>query len=556
MARSLSLARSTRIEGRSLPWRILVPEANSEGPLSRSLQSVPLSVSQEALWISWEIEPDQARYLIPYPLRVDGMLEIGRLRRAADELGARYPVLRGRVIEAPAGPRLTWADAPPIAVVEQILSDPLSAAVPQARTGLFNLRTGPLARMEVLRGSEATLLVIWVHHIVFDGGSFPTLLAELRRAYEGESLGPATDTRTLAEFALRQRAIATGDEGAPHRDFWSSYLRGPIPAMRLPAGPDAGKPSLLSFALNRDLTGSVIERARELGATQFSLFFSAFLILLQRHLGQEEITVAIPFHGRVHSDLRNVIGFFSNTLPIRQRISSSDTYADVIQAVHANVRGTLAHGELPMTIIRSEIIGGGSRDNGNELPVLFQYWDANLRPDLDVRAVVLHGGNGTCTLETLTISDLAEYPFTVMVRNDSAGTTIVWKDPSGLAGPALIEAMRCDYTALLHDMTANPARLAAKPAQTGTLFHDGQVEASAAPLRLPRLRPHSPGARRLEYTAVEDLPADALVRFAAFERTEVPDVLLAALAAMLSWYTGQDNLVIGIAGDDSPGGPV
>jgi len=545
-----------------------VSQAHAEDLSGGQMNSVPLSVSQEALWISWQLEPDQARYLIPYPLRVRGTLEIARLCRAVDELGRRHPVLRGRIVETPAGPELTWAHAPPILVVEQTVGEPLEAVVPQARRGLFDLHTGPLARVEVLRGSDQMVVLIWVHHIVFDGGSLPRLLADLRRAYNGESLGIPSDATMLAEFARRQRAIAQGPAGAECRDFWTDYLRDTPRIMELPAGIDAGQPSILPFDLDRDLTRKVGERASEIGATRFGFFFAAFLILLRRYVDQDELVVAIPFHGRVDRSLRNVVGFFSNTLPCRQKIASSDAYIDVIHAVHGNVRTMVAHGELPMTIIRSEIMRSRAGGKANDLPVLFQYWDADLRTDLDVRAVELEGDEGSCVLETLTIADLAEYAFTVMVRNDSAGTTTVWKDPGGAIGPNLISSMNGEYAALLNDMIENPRNEVGGPGtlipETGAVpagvsgsgigVPEGDVDEDEGQLWLPRLRPHSPDDRQLDSVDIAGLPAEALHRFAMTECTGAAEVLIAALAVLLSWYTGQDSIGIGIARAPLTGG--
>jgi amino acid adenylation domain-containing protein len=525
--------------------------------------SVPLSVSQEALWIAWELNPGQVRYLLPYPLRVEGQLELGRLRRAAEEIGARYPILRGRVVSAPSGPRLCWAGAPPVPVVEQAVTGPVDAAVRRASREPFDLRTGPLIRITLLRGDDAAVLLVCVHHMVFDGGSFPTFLADLRRAYRGEPLGPAEDRAGIARHAARQRALAGGDEGRRHRDFWRRYLQGAAP-LRLPSGPDAGQPSMETHPLDRALVRRAADRARELGTTRFGFFFAAFFLLLRRLLGQDELVIAMPFHGRVDPALKRAVGFFSNSLPIRQRIADADTYSDVVRAVHRNVRGVLAYGELPMSAIIPELQRAwpGSRD----IPALFQYWNADLRDDLDVRAVVLEGTHGRCTLETLTIADIAEYTLALMVRDDSAGTTVVWKDPEGALGPSLIASLHEDYTALLRDMIDSPLSPAGRADATAggsnsPLSPAGRADATAggsirgqadsadrsAPLALPLVRPRRPGPRKPEGVELEQFPAERLERFAADERTSVPGVLLAALAALLSWYTGQDDIVAGLA---------
>jgi amino acid adenylation domain-containing protein len=481
------------------------------------MTSVPLSVSQEALWISWELDPDQARYLIPYPLRVTGTLDVARLRLAVAEIGARYPVLRARVAESDkgTGAELTWAQAPPIPVAERTVDGDLDAAVRKASYRPFDLRSGPLARIEILRGPAETIVLMCIHHIVFDGGSLLTVLNQLRRAYGGESLSGPPETALLAEFARSQHELASGEAGAPLRDFWRRYLADARTQGRLPAGADAGQPCQLSQPIG--LSSRIAERAAEAGTTRFGFFLAAFFLLMRRYLGEEELTIAIPFHGRARGELRSVVGFFSNTLPIRQHITATSSYADVIKSLHANVRGVLPFGELPMTTIVSEIMPRDAAGAPRRLPALFQYWNATRRDDVDVRAVELTGPEGTCTLDLLTIADQAEYDFTVMVRDDSAGTTLVWKDPSGVAGPALVESMASDYEALLTAMVDDPQGRVGEAGDRG----------------------------RLRVAEIGPLPVGDLRAFARADRRDAADVLLAALVALLAWYTGSDELVVG-----------
>lgn len=499
------------------------------------MTSVPLSVSQQALWVSWEIDPGQAKYLIPYPFLVTGTLDVTRLRSALREVGDRYPLLRARVTQTSEGPALTWAGAPPLTVTERTAGGNLDAEVLRESRRPFDLGSGPLARVHVLRGAEQTIVLVCVHHIVFDGSSLPVFLAQLQRAYQGRALPAAPAADVLASFARRQVALAEGPEGEPHRSFWRGYLSPSGPAAertRLPAGPDAGAPSLIPRRLRPDTAGKLARLAGELDVTVFDVLLAAFFLLMRRYLGKEELTIAIPFHGRTADGTRSAIGFFSNVLPIRHQMAAGSAYEHVIRALHANVRRALAHGDLPMATIASEIIGGQGTP-----PVLFQYWNARRRTDVDVRAVPLRSGAAVCSLELLDIADRAESDFTVMAREDSAGTSLLWKDPDGALGPGLVASMACDYEELLRDIARDPARA------VGVL---NRVPDEAAPrLELPRSPSVGPGAAAAGMVELTSLPADRLRQVARAAGGGVRDILLAAFAALLSWYTGQDEFSVG-----------
>lgn len=169
------------------------PTAPDTRPPSGTDDRLPLAVGQEAMWVSWKVDPQQRTHIVPSPFLVEGELDTARLAAAVDQLGRRYPTLRARVVREADATWLTWADAPAIPMAEHAADQPLDGAVRSLWQRPFDLDAGPLARVDVVRGQGRTVLLITVHHLVFDGASVLLLLAELRQAYAGTPwAGPTT----------------------------------------------------------------------------------------------------------------------------------------------------------------------------------------------------------------------------------------------------------------------------------------------------------------------------------------------------------------------------
>lgn len=419
---------------------------------------VPLSVNQEAMWVGWRIDPAAPTHVLPIALAVTGELAMPQLRRAVAALGARHPMLRGRVVADPSGARLTWRDAEPIPVTEHAVTVSREQAVlTAAHETPFDLGNGPLARVEVLRGPTYTVLLLVVHHLVFDGTSVVPFLLDLQRAYGGDDLGPVDDLTPLTAVALRGRALSDGPEGDDDRAFWRELLAEPIGRQTLPRR-RAAEGEFRSWALGIDpeLEARTRDLARQIGASHFTVMFAAYFLLLRHHTGHDDPIAAAPHHGRSRPDLTHQVGYLVNVLPYRPRPSGSQTHRDYLLRFRGHVREVLAHQELPLPALlrAASLTGPEAHERTHE--TVFQYWNSTVDDRLDVRNVELAAPQGTCRLELIDILDVADYALTVMLREDKAGSTMVWKDPAGRFGEQTLRRLSEDYLAVLHDMVEHP----------------------------------------------------------------------------------------------------
>ncbi|WP_280701614.1 condensation domain-containing protein, partial [Kitasatospora sp. GP82] len=503
---------------------------------------LPLSVGQEAMWISWRLDPRQWTHIIPTPFRIEGTLDPQRLRQAVAALGTAYPQLRARVLDGPAGLRLGWADAPPIPVAEHTVTGSMEEAVRRTWQRPFDLTSGPLARVDVLHGSEGSVLLIAVHHLVHDGASILLVLDALRQAYAGRPLAPADHIGPLTAFARRSRELADTPAGDAQRAHWRAAL-GSGTGFELPATVDEPGYTVLSTEVPAALVPRLRERAEELGVSYFTVLLGAYFALLRRFAGEDDLLASIPFHGRSEEELRDKVGYFVNALPIRRQVRGTDSYADLIRTLRGEVRAAMTHGDLPLPAILREVGLTGWQAHARSHQTVFQYWHAGLRQDVDVQRFELRADGAvdgaSCVLSLLDMESSADYTLAVMVREDSGGTHVLWKDPTGAVGHTLLTVMAEHYTEVLTAVAKDPHAL------VGTLGERVGTAAGTVNAReVARLIGSHPAVLRAVVTPTggdADLAA-RLTLDAAADASEVPAEALALLRERLGDRTPRVRL--------------
>ena len=328
---------------------------------------VPLSFAQAPLWFLDRLNPGRATYNVTTAYWLDGPLDVPALTRALSSVVARHEALRTRVRDSADGPVQNIAAAAPVAL--PVL--PAQGADPQARDAWawaraeetarlpFDLAGGPLWRAALVRAEpERHLLVFAVHHIVCDGWSLGVFARELAQGYAAASLDPAASVPftpapgiQYADYTLWQRERLTGRTLDELTTFWRERLSG-APVLELPT--DRPRPAEVGYDgthLLRSLPPAVGPRlraaARAAGVTPYVLLLGAFLVLLHRYSGQEDLVVGSPTANRTRVEVEELVGFFVNTLALRVDLSGEPTGRVVLERVNEAVRDAFAHGELP-----------------------------------------------------------------------------------------------------------------------------------------------------------------------------------------------------------------
>src|SRR5439155_25748198 len=150
------------------------------------------SFAQEPLRLLDQQAPDRAAYNRAVPFRLSGALDVAAAQAALSAIAQRHEVLRATFPLIDGEPRQRIAPAGPIhlPVVDlQSLSQPererrvRELAQEQAQQP-FDLAQGPLWRAALLCLTPAEhVLLLTLHHIIFDGWSKAVLIREFAALY-------------------------------------------------------------------------------------------------------------------------------------------------------------------------------------------------------------------------------------------------------------------------------------------------------------------------------------------------------------------------------------
>ncbi len=333
---------------------------------------IPLSFSQQRLWVLEQLIPGLTAYNIPYAVRLTGELHHDKFERALNEMIKRHESFRTTFSDGAGEPeqvihQAEWTPLP-IVDLQHLHGDAREAEVSRLVTAEndtpFDLRKGPLIRYQLLKLSEREhVMLLTLHHIISDGWSRGILTRELTQMYDSLMSGNEPSLPPLplqyADFAVWQRKFLQEELGE-HLDYWRETLGGDLPPLQLPT--DRQRPAMqthkgshIRFRLPREVSDKLIAISQQQGATLFMTLLAAFNSLMMHYTGQEDFAVGTPIANRNRQDTESIIGFFVNTLALRADLSGNPTFLELIGRAKETALGAYAHQDMPFERIVEEL---------------------------------------------------------------------------------------------------------------------------------------------------------------------------------------------------------
>jgi non-ribosomal peptide synthetase component F len=85
------------------------------------------------------------------------------------------------------------------------------------------------------------------------------------------------------------------------------------------------------------------------------VLLTGFNLFLSKITNQTDIITGVPAAGREHENLKNVIGFFINTVILRTQLSAGETFVEFLQKVQANTVKALEYQSYPLELIMDRL---------------------------------------------------------------------------------------------------------------------------------------------------------------------------------------------------------
>lgn len=335
--------------------------------------TIQLSFAQQRLWFLDQLEPGNPFYTISVAIHLEGYLRIQVLQNCFSEIIQRHEALRTAFV-APAGkPQQVITPAMPLSLplidLEHLPIDLIENTVIRQIEGEegrhpFDLSQSPLLRAKLVRVSQVKhILLLSMHHIVSDDWSMEIFFNELSILYEVFVNGEPSPLPALpiqyVDYALWQRRYLQGSILEKQLSYWWQQLSD-LPLLQLPIDHpyplvQTHRGATWSFFIPPDLTAGIRKVCREEKATLFMVLLAALQVLLYRHTGQDDIVVGSPIANRTRSEVKDLIGFFANTLVFRARPADTLTFRVFLEQVRQLAFDAYAHQEVPFEKVVEEL---------------------------------------------------------------------------------------------------------------------------------------------------------------------------------------------------------
>lgn len=341
--------------------------------VEESMNIFPTSLQQQRIWFFQQLEASNAAHTIFSHIRLHIPLNLEIFKQSLDNIVQRHAILR-TAIEV--------IDAQPVQVIIPSLSIPLSVIDIQSLSETeqvneierlaeeeaqrpFNVSQPPLMRTTLLKlGQEDYLLFLSIHSIISDAWSIKLIYQELALLYEAFSNGRTSPLAPLtiqySDYTLRQQESLQDASLAEQLSFWKRQLENAPAVLTLPT--DHPRPAgrtyqgaVQPFELSKFLTDSLKTLSYQEGVSLYVTLMTAFQILLHRYSGQDDFLIGLPLTGRTSKEMSDLIGSCSNTLVVRNDLSSNPTFRELLKRVRKGVLDAHAHQDIPFEYMINEL---------------------------------------------------------------------------------------------------------------------------------------------------------------------------------------------------------
>ncbi|MEM7591063.1 MAG: alpha/beta fold hydrolase [Cyanobacteria bacterium P01_A01_bin.83] len=434
------------------------------------IEHLPLSLSQETLWLQHQLEPQNPINNMPYVYRFQGKLDLGLLEQSQNEIIRRHEILRSTfpVVDGKPVQKIAPALTLPISMIDLQQIAP-SAIEAEARLVAnresripFDLTTGALLRITLLQLQENDFIaIINIHRIACDGTSAGILFRELIDVYRAFVAGKPSPLSELpiqyVDFASWERRQHDETSLKSELACWKKQLGTNISNLNLPT--DYLRPPRTTFKgarqyvmLPTQLNLALNNLSRESDSTLFMVLIAALNVLLYRYTDSDDVTINYSHSGRTQVELERLIGYFTKTLPVRTHFPQQISFRDLLAEIRKSVLWANEHYNIPFGELIQEFKSFPERSP--LLQVLFA-----LNPPWK-------GENSLSSIELdeLTITSLFGYVYmgqtkfdlSLVMRETDLGLRTVLEYNQEIFAESTIVRMLEHWQILLESIAANP----------------------------------------------------------------------------------------------------
>jgi non-ribosomal peptide synthetase component F len=116
---------------------------------------------------------------------------------------------------------------------------------------------------------------------------------------------------------------------------------------------------------------------------------AAFKVLLHRYSGQQDICVGSPIANRTQQELEGMIGFFVNTLALRNEVKSDVSFTELLEQVKTTMLDAYANQDAPFERVVDAVVRDRDMSRSPLFQVMFSWQNISEIPDFSLGELIL-----------------------------------------------------------------------------------------------------------------------------------------------------------------------
>lgn len=322
----------------------------------------PLTMNQKQVWGLNVLYPDSITHNISTAITINRKLDIELLTKTINLIVERHESLRTRF--------RVHNGIPHQEILQEykyhfefidIKEEHLKAALQEEMKYIFNLENAPLMRIRFYRlNDEKIVFFFLVHHIVWDGLSNTFFFHEFISIYKSlennEEINVPDVRLNYKEHAVREINYLKSEDFFEQKRSWDNLFSGKLPVLNIPTDyPRAPRINNQSDTVYFEIDNVMLEKLEAYAQTKYislyNIFFAVYYVLLAKVSGDHDFIVGTPVHGRNNRDVRKILGYFINTLPVRTKLDPEKSFKDNLGLFLESLKHAFYNQNVPLDVL-------------------------------------------------------------------------------------------------------------------------------------------------------------------------------------------------------------
>ena len=328
---------------------------------------MPVSSSQERYWTLSLLQPDKAAYNCPLAIRFRGKIDRAILEKSFvdvvnrnQQFRALFPIIQNKVVQC-VSPRIEGIAALSVKRVdlshydEDDQQNELNRLMVKEAQNPINPIAGPILRMQqIILDAEDYMVILSFHHTGIDGYSLKPLLETWKELYSSYANGNTPiEPNGYADYEWQVLKGMEGVDLTHAYPYWIKTLKGAPPYLKLPT--DFPRPEVNRYCgdtqnqmISQNDWVAFKQSLEPHNITPYVGLLSILKLILYKWTGQKDIVIGATAQLRdTNLQLYQMIGDFTNFIPIRSQIRPTLSCLEFIKAEGFCVYESLNHKQLP-----------------------------------------------------------------------------------------------------------------------------------------------------------------------------------------------------------------